>query len=150
MAKATPKILLKCLYLSAAALVFFPNAVFAAEEPESQSENVLEDCSVPMARSNPMPAMRVFIDPETGEIRQPTADEMKTEAGRVSIYSPLNRSTTGLRIVQKPDGAKFVRLDGRFMHAMVLTRGEDGTLTAKCISDSHDHGKSAKEAAPLR
>ena len=136
MPKAKPRTLLKSLYLSAAALLFFP-AVATADETEPPAKTVVEDCVVPMRAPTLQSAMRVWIDPETGKIRQPTEAERKAAPERLRVDDLLNKSTDGLVVVYRKDGSRFVDLQGRFMHSLVLTRAEDGTLTAHCV-DGND------------
>lgn len=140
MPKATPRTFLISLYLSAVALIFVPaSPLVAAEEIENVDTPVLEDCSVPTVTPDFASGMRVWIDPETGKIRQPTEAERKANAERTSIDALLNRSSEGLEVVVKPDGARFVHLQGRFMHALILTRAEDGTLVFECTDrETHD------------
>lgn len=140
MPKATPRTFLTSIYLSAVALILLPATVLTAEEKANDETPVLEACSVPTAIPNFTSGMRVWIDPDTGEIRQPTTSERKAMAERTAIDALLNRSPDGLEVVHRPDGSRFVHLQGRFMHALVVTRTEDGTLVGHC-TDHADHAE---------
>lgn len=151
MPKATPRSILFSFYLIAAALVFLPAAVMTGEEtPKTETPATGEQAAkddTPRFQSG----MRVWVDPKTGEIRQPTDEERKAVAERLSVDALLNKSSAGLRVEKRPDGSRFVDLQGRFMHMLVVTRAEDGTLKARCIDHSHDADKDATgEALPVR
>jgi hypothetical protein len=147
MSKATSRIILTSLYLSAAALAFLPAASIAAEDAAKPADPVVEEraaVETPRAQSG----MRVWIDPETGAIRQPTEAERKAVAERFSVDALLNKSSEGLLVITKPDGAKFIDLQGRFMHTLVVTITEDGTMLTRCFD--HDHSSEATVSAPAR
>lgn len=160
MTKATPRTLLTSLYLSAAALFVVPAALAADERPKADEATAQEECSVTMEKpveketgGTQESAMRVAIDPATGAIRPLTEEERKAVAERISVDALLNRSHEGLVVERRPDGSKFVNLQGRFMHALVLTRMPDGRLVAECVDDEHQlHGTDGRETedAPVR
>jgi hypothetical protein len=150
MLKATPRTLLTLFYLSAAALVFLPVATAVGEEPTTEQKSADH---VPVTPSPFVYGMRVWIDPATGTIRQPTKAERSAVAERASEKQLLNKSDDGLLVVYRKDGSRFVDLEGRFMHSLVLTRAADGTLTAHCLDGKHDsdEGSTADaEELPVR
>lgn len=138
MPKAKPRTLLTFLYLSAAALVFLPASPAGAEDQNTESREVRQ---ASVSVSPFVYGMRVWIDPETGRIRQPTNAERTAVAERLSEEQRLNKSDQGLIVEYRKDGSRYVNLEGRFMHSLVLTRNADGTLTANCSDDSHSHEK---------
>jgi hypothetical protein len=136
MPKATQRTLLTFFYLSAAALVFVPAYHAGAEDQSTEAPQLKQ---APVISSPFVYGMRVWIDPETGQIRQPTKAEREAVAERRSEEQRLNKSSEGLVVEYREDGSRFVDLQGRFMHSLVLTRNADGTLTAHCDDSGHDH-----------
>jgi hypothetical protein len=152
MPKATSRSILLSFYLSAAALVFLPVAVIAGDDtPKPEAPAAVEEQEAKVETPRFQSGMRVWVDPKTGEIRQPTDKERKAVAERLSVDALLNKSPEGLTVRTRPDGSKFVDLQGRFMHMLVVTRAEDGTLKAHCIDHSHQMDKEKTgEELPVR
>jgi hypothetical protein len=98
--------------------------------------------------------MVVVRDPLTGQLRAPTADELKELRARAP-------ATTGLAAPRPPatisrrDGARGVRLGEKSMVYEVVTRGPDGKLTSECVHGDadqagpaldHNHGEKTHES----
>lgn len=88
--------------------------------------------------------LRAFIDPKTGQLRQPTAEERAA----ISASSRLarNKSIEGLEVEYRRDGSKFVDLQGRFMHSLRVTQNADGTMSYICTD--REHASHSHPAAP--
>lgn len=91
--------------------------------------------------------MRVFVDPETGEISSLPLDGLSAP-----LTKALSRSAEGLRVFELPNGGKGVHLDGRFQHALMVRMNPDGSFETVCTIHTHEageflHGK-ATVAAP--
>lgn len=69
--------------------------------------------------------LRVYIDPETGELTG-TPSPARVEALSKRLESPLSRSTEGLEPFELPRGGRGVFLDRRFQSALVVRLGADG------------------------
>ncbi|MGK2859903.1 MAG: post-PEP-CTERM-1 domain-containing protein [Thermoanaerobaculia bacterium] len=99
----------------------------------------------------PLPAgkgLRAFIDPKTGQLRQPTAEE--TAAFAATSRVARNKSIEGLEVEYRKDGSKFVDLQGRFMHSLRVTRTADGTSSFTCTDrDPHTHSQPDQPAASV-
>ncbi len=76
--------------------------------------------------------MRVFIDPQTGEMRAPTREEVKT-LGKPLTQREL-RTTAEPEKVVHPDGTISIRMDKSQMKYKTIKVCEDGTLSANCQS----------------
>lgn len=86
-----------------------------------------------------MPAdkqMRVFLDPETGEMRAPTETEAKA-LGNADTEHDLKTTgepqSVGQPVVQ-PDGTVKLKLEDRHMKHKIVTVCEDGSLATNCQS----------------
>jgi hypothetical protein len=73
---------------------------------------------------------RAFIDPQTGELREPTPEEVRALAGRAREESL--QPVESLEAVVHPDGMISVDLKGLFMQSLVVVRNPDGLLSARC------------------
>ena len=108
--------------------------------------------SAPMAASA-AEAMRVVRDPQTGELRGPTAAEAaafeKAEAQLRAARSgkPAQRTLAPQEIIH-PDGTIEVQLDEDSMMSSVATVGADGALRMHCLPAKQAQSlvKSSKKA----
>jgi hypothetical protein len=83
------------------------------------------------------PGVRVFIDPVTGEAREPTRAEVAAGAagGRVQRQAVAGQAAS--ESVQRehfvlPDGTEGVKLLPRDQHAVVVCRQADGSFGSHC------------------
>jgi hypothetical protein len=76
--------------------------------------------------------MQVAIDPATGKIRQPTAEEMRSLAAALGT----NKSLANLQMKEYADGTLSVTLDESFLNVWVARIGADGTLSQVCVPAS--------------
>jgi hypothetical protein len=72
---------------------------------------------------------RVFRDPVTGQIRQPTPEE----AARIAASEPAPESQPAFKILVHPDGMQSVDLHGSLAATLIVTRAPDGTVTVTCL-----------------
>lgn len=75
----------------------------------------------------------VFIDPATGQIREPDPSEMATLVGRSQRPSSDAQPVT----FQPPGGGVGVRLGDEFQVAAVARVATDGKLTTECTTGKH-------------
>ena len=76
--------------------------------------------------------------------KEPALVRTESEERRVAALSPepamprirasLSRSHVGLREELRPDGLHQIDLKGRFQHAHVAIRGENGRLHMECLN----------------
>jgi hypothetical protein len=76
--------------------------------------------------------MVVVRDPQTGELRAPTAAESRALAPQGPSASIRAQSTTPA-LVTHPGGARQVRLGERGLVYSIVTRGADGKLDEHCV-----------------
>jgi hypothetical protein len=76
--------------------------------------------------------MRVFIDPETGEMRSPTHQE--SEALNKSIPQRQPGKTSEPQPIVHPDGSVSIQLDESHIKNTIVEVCKDGSLSANCLS----------------
>ena len=119
--------------------------------PCVQAEDTRE--SAPTAAQPPSgEAMRVYIDPETGELTHaPVTEQQRRDAAADNAND--RDDDANVRVVHHADGSTTAYLDGRFEQSMVVAAEADGTLKAHCADadhasrGQHDHPETATDAA---
>jgi hypothetical protein len=103
------------------------------------------------ARAAGQEGMVVVRDPLTGQLRAPTADELK--ALRAKTPAAAGLAAPGLpAAVSRSDGSRGLRLGEKGMVYDVVTRGPDGKLTRECVQGDagqvldHHHGEPKHES----
>ena len=78
--------------------------------------------------------VRAFVDPTTGKLREPTADELRRIAEeRLARRAAAPRT---FEVVTHPDGMKTVDLGDAFLFDVRATTDPDGTLRLVCVPRS--------------
>lgn len=125
---------MKHLYLLATlALLGSAGVSIAAEK---QSSNPPQQASAPV-QAESSAAMRVFRDPETGElVSQPV-----TQAQRDALEADTAFDQFESRAVESvaTDGSPMIILNGDAEVAMKVARDESGDLHTGCLEASHGH-----------
>jgi hypothetical protein len=93
--------------------------------------------------------LRAFIDPQTGQLRQPTPEEAAQLAAE--IHASRLRALSELEVVVHPDGMKSVDLKDAFLIDVVARRNPDGSLSIGCLPPgaSGPPPPAARPAAPV-
>lgn len=81
-------------------------------------------------------ALRVQLDPETGEI-VPVTGLDKAEFER-QVEQRLNRSDAGLQPVHHADGSVSMDLEGHFQSLSIATTDSAGNLHTDCVSSKRE------------
>jgi hypothetical protein len=76
-------------------------------------------------------AWRAFLDPQTGQLRQPTPEEAAQLAA--AVHAARIQALSELEIVVHPDGMRSVELGDAFLMDLVARRNPDGTLSIDCL-----------------
>lgn len=79
-------------------------------------------------------AMRIAIDPDTGELVP--AQAVRNKAVDSDLATMLSKSSEGLVEVHHPDGHVSVDLQGRFMSASLARINADGELESTCVESA--------------
>lgn len=118
-----------------ALLALLPCAVAAQEKRAEVCPAI--DVPAPVSR------LRVFVDPATGRLREPTADELRQLAeARLAARATAPRS---FEVVTHPDGMKSVDLGDAFLFDVRLERLPDGTTKLECVPRAGRASVSAPE-----
>jgi hypothetical protein len=80
---------------------------------------------------------RAFIDPQTGQLREPTPEE--AQALSRAAHAEFARAVENLEAVVHPDGMISVDLKGLFMQNLVVVKRPDGSLSMTCLPDSEKY-----------
>jgi hypothetical protein len=122
--------------MRAAALLFAAAAAAAAGSPPA-AEKPAEVCPAIDPPTAPAHAARlhVFVDPATGRVREPTADELRAyaerrRAARAAAPAPV------FEVVTYPDGMVAVDLGDAFLFDVRLSRQPDGSRRLECVPRS--------------
>ena len=94
-------------------------------ESDIQNENTGTK-KEPDAQAVSKSGMIVVVDPETGELKAPTAEEIN----EISAKAELDQSPEGLTSKTLPDGTEMINLQGGFMNYSVTGTAKDNTQDA--------------------
>lgn len=122
-------------FAAAAAIALLSVAAQAADQPATE-------------KGQPAPAMRVYVDPETGTlVDHPVTAEQRAMAEQVSAELQQNPNP-GWKVY--PSGAIGADLEGRFEMSTVATVGSDGKVSYHCDDEDHVGHDQAAAEAPAR
>lgn len=93
--------------------------------------------------------LRAFIDPQTGQLREPTPEEAAQLAA--AVHASRVQALSELEVVVHPDGMRSVDLKDAFLIDLVARRNPDGSLSIGCLppSTSGPTPPAARPAAPV-
>lgn len=93
--------------------------------------NVVDASSAGITSSAATAAMRVHVDPETGEL----VPAVGNEAARLRAGMAPSHSVKGLQVITRPNGGRSVHLEGRFMESYVATVDPTGRMQFDCVPE---------------
>jgi len=111
--------------LALVALLCLPAA--AQEKPPSPAVCPAIDVPAPAA-----PRLRVWVDPETGRLRPPTADELR-QLAEARLAARRAAAPRVFEVVTHPDGMQSVDLGDAFLFDVKLSTLSDGTKKIDCV-----------------
>jgi len=104
-------------------------AFAAAAAPAVPGPEAPPACPAIDSPAAPAAGVRAFIDPATGKLRPPSAEEK-----RQLVSTARGRSSRTYEVVVRPDGTRLVELDDAFSMSVVATTGPDGALRYRCVT----------------
>jgi hypothetical protein len=102
----------------------------------------------PQAKAPGTAGLVVAIDPETGRLVQPTAEQVPGLAPQSAFERSAAPLYAAPELVTLPDGAKLVRLNGRYMKHATVTIDAQGGKHYGCSSDPAAAAPSAHVSTP--
>ena len=87
--------------------------------------------------------VRAFVDPATGRLREPTADELR-ELAEARLKARAAQPAPVFEVVTHPDGMKSVDLGEAFLFDVRVVTLPDGSTKTTCVP----HATPAAAAAP--
>jgi hypothetical protein len=92
--------------------------------------------------------MVVVKDPQTGKMRAPTPEELRTlRAKAPKRAASLAGTPAAPQSLSRRDGARGVRLGEKTLVYDVVTRGEDGKLSEQCVQGEAAAGNALQHPA---
>ena len=94
--------------------------------------------------------MVVVRDPQTGQLRAPTAAERQalTRGPAPSLRAQAPVSQLSSQVVRNPDGSRKVKLGQRGQVFEVVTRAPDGHLAQQCVQGEEAASRALRQSAP--
>lgn len=80
----------------------------------------------------PVQGVQAHVDPATGQLRQPSASEVKALADAVRALFAA-RSVQAAQVTEHPDGSISAALGPESLNVWVATIGADGALHQVCV-----------------
>ena len=90
--------------------------------------------------------LRAFIDPQTGQMREPTPEEAAELAA--AVHAARLQALSELEVVVHPDGMRSVDLKDAFMIDLVARRNPDGSVSIGCQPPGVPATPAPRPAAP--
>lgn len=139
------------LFVLALVLVVSPCAM--AETPETAEPNMSTAPTAPadafLKGELATNGMKAFVDPATGQFRQPTAQE--AAALRQLVFQRFQIQSPAPVEHQMADGTVYALLDPSLHDSVTVTKTEDGGFHVQCEADhSHEHAAPTPVQAPAR
>jgi len=78
--------------------------------------------------------VQVAIDPKTGRVQQPTAEQAQALAA--ALQHLVTRETEGLPVTELPGGGVMVNLDDTFQEVAMATVDRKGRVRLHCVNDA--------------
>lgn len=94
------------------------------------------------APANAQSAVKAYVDPETGALRNSPAHP----ADATALDQAFTQDSNKVQEIRKADGSTEWILNGQADSALVATRGSDGKLRVTCS----EHGQVHDHAAPVQ
>lgn len=121
-----------------------PTAPVTPAEPRLPEAAPQSPSAAPASAS----ALRVFVDPETGELVTPSAEEMARRAGPLGVSTAAGLPVGEVEFRSHPNGMHSAKLNGRFMSALVATPQADGSVEVSHALAPVETEAEAEEDAP--
>jgi hypothetical protein len=78
--------------------------------------------------------VQVAIDPRTGRVQQPTAEQAQALAS--ALQHMLSRESEDMPVTQLPDGTLMVNLEDTFQEVAMASVDKRGRVRLQCVNDA--------------
>jgi len=117
-----------------------------AADPPAAPQDSKHTTPAPAAKvPKPQPGAVVFVDPATGQIRQPTASEIGDLSPSPNPVAPKAPEPS---LMQGPGGSVGAKLGEDSLTYMVVTAAPDGKLAMDCVTGSKAADAQVRTPAP--
>jgi hypothetical protein len=120
------------LVLAAGVLLVLGTMAAIAAQGASGAGNPADAGTKPADLRVTVAGMQVAVDPQTGKLRPPTAEESRALAQ--ALRQEFVQPSAPLQVVRAANGAEMVELPEDFMETAVLLIAQDGTRQIQCMS----------------
>jgi len=136
---------------SPVAFVPAPKAQAQVTAPVAVAPTAVKHAAKQVTTATPAPleggaAMRIFRDPETGEIGPPTAENLREL--QLEQRSQSVRGNTPMRMITLPNGTLELINDGQAEDAMVMQLDAQGHRVMRCVQGDPDKALKHAPVAP--
>lgn len=146
------------LYAMASVALLASSAAWSAEPAASSDAGLLKFQHVrvvnaPIAdnkTTGSQAGLRAYIDPDTGALRQPTAEEMQAAGAETPAAQPLRKRAAAQRSFTMQGGGVAVELDESNMENIVVVRQADGSFKEICVTGAHKAAEVMKTGATTK
>lgn len=128
------------LVLPALAVLVLGASLALAGEVATQADSTAPPTAEPDAEGMPVSVagMTVWIDPDTGQLRQPTAEEAAAlSAAMQRMFAAAERSPSTFAKTTRTDGSVVVNVGLGLLDFSVATVGADGEVAFHCLDSAH-------------
>lgn len=131
-----------CIVIAGVLVVgtILPPGTIWGQENASQASSA---AAVAVSENPAAGGYRVFIDPETRKVREPTPEEAQALSAQKELRATPSETAPPPPRVSGPNGAVGVVLDDKFMVHQVARKNPDGSLSMDCVTGDDEQVKAA-------
>jgi hypothetical protein len=106
-----------------------------AKKPVGQAgpRKVVQQTRVRGSQGTKAPGVKVYRDPDTGQVREATHEEARALEGQKNRVAAGAPATTPLRQFTFSDGSVAIELNDDYLTDVVVEHAPDGTLHTRCV-----------------
>jgi hypothetical protein len=118
------------------------------EKAEAEKPAAEKPAATAPAETSGQAGLKAFIDPATGQLREPTPEEAAA-ASRTSRFARA-AVTSEPKAVVHPNGTMSVELGEEYMNDVIVRKNPDGTLSTTCVPRSQREKALEQSATPAK
>ena len=118
------------------------------EKADAEKPAAEKPAATAPAETSGQAGLKAFIDPATGQLREPTPEEAAA-ASRTSRFARA-AVTSEPKAVVHPNGTMSVELGEEYMNDVIVRKNPDGTLSTTCVPRSQREKALEQSATPAK